>query len=135
MFNQFSYLYVEDDPLSREIMRTALEMMMGVQTLTIFEDSADFMRRLNALPYKPDFILLDIHLEPCSGIELLRLIHASNQYKGSKIIALTASVMNEEMQRLKAAGFDGAIAKPMDVEVFPHVLRRIIAGEEVWHIA
>lgn len=135
MFNQYTYLYVEDDPLSREIMQVAMQATMGVDSLTIFEDSANFVERLQALPTKPDLILLDIHIEPYSGLELLYMLRESAAYQDAKIIALTASVMNEEVRQLKTSGFDGAIAKPIDVEIFAQLIERILNHEIVWHIS
>jgi len=42
---------------------------------------------------------------------------------------------NEEVSLLKSSGFDGAIAKPLNIEVFPDLIARIINGEQVWYIA
>ncbi|MDZ4766724.1 MAG: response regulator [Chloroflexota bacterium] len=135
MFDQFSYLYVEDDPLSREIMDVVMKSIMMVKSFVMFENSANFMARLEALPQPPDFILLDIHIEPHSGFDLLDMIRANGAYANASIVALTASVMNQEVEQLKHSGFDGAIAKPVDVRVFPDLMRQIINGESVWYIA
>lgn len=127
-------LYFEDDTLSRDVMRTCLTRGLGYQNVTIFEDSSDFERRLGGLSSKPDVIFLDIHMEPIDGFTMLKLIRQSLAYQATKVIALTASVMNEEVRMLKEAGFDGVIAKPLDYDTFPAVLRRILDGEQVWHI-
>jgi DNA-binding NarL/FixJ family response regulator len=42
--------------------------------------------------------------------------------------------MNEEVQQLRMAGFDGCLAKPIDLETFPETLDRIIAGEVLWRV-
>jgi two-component system nitrate/nitrite response regulator NarL len=135
MFNDFTYLYVEDDPLSREIMQMIMEHAMGVQRLTIFENSEDFMVRLQSLLYQPNLILLDIHMQPYNGFEMLEMLRSSRQYHDTRIIALTASVMNEEVEKLKHSGFDGAIGKPLSVQTFPALIERILRGERVWHVA
>jgi two-component system cell cycle response regulator DivK len=100
----------------------------------IFEDSANFEERLDSVGSKPDVVFLDIHIEPVDGFEMLRLIRRSETYQSTKVIALTASVMNEEVKMLKEAGFDGVIAKPLDYDTFPNVLHRILKGEQVWHV-
>lgn len=133
-FNDYTYLYVEDDPLSQEVMRVTLEDMMGVEKATIFQDSRDFLQRLHALPHKPDIILLDIHMQPHNGFALLRMIRESRLYDEARIIALTASVMSDEVQQLRSQGFDGAIAKPLNVTEFPALIERILHGESVWQI-
>jgi CheY-like chemotaxis protein len=50
------------------------------------------------------------------------------------VVALTASVMNEEVEQLRAAGFHSCLAKPIDIDTFPDVLNRILDGESVWRI-
>lgn len=135
MFDQYTYLYVEDDQLSQEVMQLIMVQSMGVNKLTVFADSSDFMNRLMALDQKPQIILLDIHIRPLDGFEMLRLLRAHPAFSGVKIVALTASVMNEEVERLRHSGFDGAVAKPLSVQTFPALMQRVIEGEAVWHIA
>jgi CheY-like chemotaxis protein len=135
MFNEFSYLYIEDDESSRKVIHLIMQQVMGVERLTIFEDSHNFMERLAALPEPPDVILLDIHVRPLSGFEMLKLLRQSPEHCLKPIIALTASVMNEEIIQLRASGFDGAIAKPLRYQTFPDLLTKILRGEQVWHVA
>lgn len=127
-------LYFEDDRLSREVMKTCLTRGMGYQDVWIFEDSADFEQRLHGVGVQPDVIFLDIHIEPIDGFAMLKIIRQSEAFRSTKVVALTASVMNEEVKLLKEAGFDGVIAKPLDYDTFPTILHRILQGEQVWHI-
>jgi CheY-like chemotaxis protein len=127
------FLYVEDDALSREIMQMIVENAMG-QSVVIFEDSQQFMERVKALPQTPDAFLLDIHVTPHDGFEMLQLLRDDPQTKGVPVIALTASVMNEEVDRLRASGFDGAVGKPLSIQTFPALIQRILDGEMIWHI-
>lgn len=131
----YHYLYVEDDTLSREVLQTIMSIALGITTLTLFEDGNNFMARIKALPDKPDVILLDIHITPNDGFELLRMLRADPAYQHVKVIAVTASVMNEEVKRLRDSGFDGAIAKPLSVTTFPDLLKRVVNGDSIWHIA
>lgn len=134
MVADFTYLYVEDDPLSREALKLILTRVMGIKHLHIFEDSTDFMARVRALPTIPDLFMLDIHMLPHDGFELLDMLRAEPDYAQARVIALTASVMNEEVAMLKARGFNGAIGKPIDVAQFPKLIQRVMQGETVWHI-
>jgi CheY-like chemotaxis protein len=129
-----SFLYVEDDPISRDVIRIALQTVMGYEQVSIFENSENFLERVESLPAVPDVILLDIHMEPLDGIEMLKLLKRNGTYADSRIIALTASVMNEEVAMLMESGFDGGIGKPIDPDIFPGLIQRIIDGETVWHI-
>ncbi|MGJ3237122.1 MAG: response regulator [Anaerolineae bacterium] len=129
-----TYVYVEDDPMSREALSLILKRVMKLEHVHIFEDSTDFMTRVSALSTVPDIFLLDIHMHPHSGFEMLAMLRADDRYRASRIIALTASVMNEEIDLLKTSGFDGVIGKPINVPTFPKILGRITHGETIWHI-
>jgi len=128
-----AFLYVENDELSREVMKTLLTRGLGYRDLTMFATSAHFEKHLDSLLSKPDVIFLDIHMEPIDGFEMLKLIRQHRDYFATPVIALTASVMNEEIRRLREAGFDGAIAKPINYDTFPGALDRILNGEQIWN--
>jgi CheY-like chemotaxis protein len=132
MTTKHSYLYVEDDALSREVMQTLLVEVVGVENLTILNDSRDFMLRLRAISPRPDFILLDIHVQPYDGYQLLRLIRDDADFRDCRVLAVTAGVMSDEMAHLKAEGFDGALAKPLDMLTFPDLIRSLEAGAAMW---
>lgn len=127
------FLYVEDDSLSREIMQMMMENLN--YQLVVFDDSTDFMARLEAITPAPQVIFLDIHIPPSNGFELLEMLRQHPTYQNSIAIAVTASVMNEEIERLRLSGFNGAIGKPLDFELFPSLLEQLLSGREVWHIA
>jgi CheY-like chemotaxis protein len=127
-------LYVEDDELSCEVMEALLTRGLGYKNFTVFENSREFMQRLQALSTKPDIIFLDIHMEPFDGFEMLRQVRKDQNFDTTKIVAFTASVMNEEVKLLREAGFDGVFAKPLAVEAFPSALHRILNGEQLWII-
>lgn len=134
MLSDYAYLYVEDDPFSRDIMQMLMENVMDVRNLTMFDDSANFIDQLKSLQPVPDVILLDIHVKPHSGFEMLKLVREDPTYQNSKVIALTASVMNEEVAKLRESGFDAAIAKPLSMQTFPEMIARVMSGETVWHV-
>ena len=134
MFNNHTFLYVEDDDLSREALQIILNRVMKVERVDVFEDSGNFLERVHALPYKPDIFLLDIHMQPHTGFEMLQMLRADPDYQDAKVIALTASVMNDEVTLLRTSGFDGAIGKPINVATFPNVIKSVLDGIDIWHI-
>ena len=127
-------LYVEDNLQSCTLMQMMLVRRLGLQHVTIWPDSTNFLARLETLDPKPDVIFLDIHMEPYNGFQMLTMLREHYNYQETPIVALTASVMGEEVHHLRTAGFDGCIAKPIDLSTFPDALRGILAGEEVWTI-
>lgn len=128
------FAYFEDDPLSCKIMEVLVTRSLGYPVF-IFNDSYDVIEKLDAMPVEPDLIFLDIHLAPINGFEILRILRSHPIYCKATIVALTASVMNEEVDMLKDAGFDGGVAKPIDQLTFPDLVYRLLAGEEIWSIA
>jgi CheY-like chemotaxis protein len=128
-------VYVEDDAASILVMKMVVERVMGLPALHVLESRADFVQQVKELGVVPDVFLLDIQMKPYGGLELLSMLRGDPQFTESKVIALTASVTNEEVSLLKSGGFDGAIAKPLNIDVFPDLIVRIINGEHVWYIA
>lgn len=133
MDNEPVILYVEDEPFSRKVMNVLLKRL-NLQHVTMFEDSEDFVGRLNTLNPPPSVIFLDIHVTPHDGFEMLEMVRDLEQFKATPVIALTASVMNEEVQKLENAGFDGCLAKPVNSDIFPDMLQQIMNGEHIWQI-
>ena len=134
MINEKHYLYVEDDPASCLVMKLLMDKMIRAQSLTIFDDSTNFMERVQQLSNQPDMILLDIQLQPYDGFAMLDMLRQNSNYANVPVIALTASVMSEEIDRLRLAGFSGVIAKPLSIRQFPDMLRKLFAGESIWSI-
>ncbi len=127
-------LYVEDDPQSRKVMEFYLRKGLQLQSFTIFEDSSNFQDRLQGLQPRPDVIFLDIHVKPASGFEMLDMIRSMDDFKQIPVVALTASVMSDEIHTLRTAGFNGCFSKPIDVDTFWGNLQRVMAGEHLWSI-
>ena len=128
-------VYVEDDENSILVMKMVVERVMGLPRLFVLQSRADFVKQVKELSAVPDIFMLDIQMKPYGGIELLSMLRDDPQFKKNKVIALTASVTNEEVSLLKSSGFNGAIAKPLNIDVFPKLIARIINGEQVWYIA
>ena len=75
----------------------------------------------------PDLVLMDIQLPGIDGIEALRRIRAGGKAARIPVVALTASVMANDRERFDRAGFDGFIAKPIDVKTFANDVAALIA--------
>src|SRR5260221_490905 len=76
------------------------------QALAILKDS------------KPDLILMDISMPGMDGLTLTRKLKAADDTKNIIIVALTASAMKGDEQRVADAGCDGYISKPIDTRKF-----------------
>lgn len=127
------FLYVDDDAFGRDIVAM---MFKGLPypPPTLFADSADFITRVEGLAPQPNVFLLDVHVPPYSGFEMLAMLRAHETFRTKIVVAVTASVMNEEVALLKRAGFNGAIGKPLDFDSFPGLIASILAGKPVWSV-
>jgi two-component system cell cycle response regulator DivK len=55
--------------------------------------------------------------------------------KDTLVVAVTAEANQEQIAKAKAAGFNGFLGKPLDMDRFPDQVRRILAGEPVWEMS
>jgi CheY-like chemotaxis protein len=129
-----SILYVEDDPMSREVVELIFRDIMGFKNVVYFTDSANFMQRVAALPKVPDLFFLDVQVQPHNGYDMLKMLQADDTYQSSIIIAMTASVMATDVEQLREVGFDGLIGKPVRQKIFPKLFEQILAREPVWFL-
>jgi two-component system cell cycle response regulator DivK len=87
----------------------------------------------DAMP-RVDLVLLDIHLPDEDGYEVLARLREDEHFRETRIVAITADVTSVNLTRAQSAGFDGFLAKPIDVDQFPDQIRRILEGEAVWDL-
>jgi CheY-like chemotaxis protein len=70
---------------------------------------------------------MDIQLPRMNGIEALHVLRGDDRTRAVPVIAVTASAMSQDRQKIMAAGFDGYQAKPIDVTGFVNAVRDMIA--------
>lgn len=134
MTDELSFLYIEDDAFSRQVVHMLITRVLGYSNITIFEDSNSFVTRLNELSYKPDVIFVDIQMAPHDGYAVLKMLREHPDYKEATVVAMTANVMATDIDKLKRTGFDGLIGKPIDRKLFPELVKKILSGESVWFV-
>ena len=67
---------------------------------------------------RPNLILMDIQLPGMDGLEATALLKRDDATSAIPVIALTALAMKGDEERIRAAGCDGYVAKPMDYQDF-----------------
>lgn len=74
-----------------------------------------------------DVVLMDIQMPVMDGLEALQFIRDKEKQNGSHtpVVALTAHAMHDDRERLLKAGFDGYLAKPVDVQALAAELERV----------
>ena len=121
---------VEDDPNSY-LATVDLLKMAGVKSVHPCISAAEGMALIEKLPHV-DLFLVDIYMPGETGYELIEQLRDHPKVKDSKIVALTASVMYSDIVRVKEAGFDSFIGKPIRPTRFADQIRQILAGEALW---
>ncbi|HEX9270167.1 MAG TPA: response regulator [Candidatus Limnocylindria bacterium] len=112
-------LIVEDNDKNLKLARDVLQFH-GFRTVEATDGESAI--RMSA-EHLPALILMDIQLPGIDGIAALARIRADARTAGIPTVALTASVMSGDRERFTQAGFDGFIAKPIDVSRFPDQVR------------
>jgi two-component system cell cycle response regulator DivK len=111
-------LVVDDNATNLKLARILLqEEGYEVRTAT---DAEDAMRQLST--FRPRVILMDIQLPGMDGLELTRRLKSDDATKDIVVIALTAYAMKGDEERVRAAGCDGYVAKPIDVDALPRMI-------------
>lgn len=107
-------LVVEDNPANMKLAVLLLEHA-GYEVLrAVNADEGIAAARAG----KPDMILMDIQLPGMDGLEATRLLKADPATRPITIIALTAFAMKGDEERIRTAGCDGYIAKPIEYKSF-----------------
>ena len=75
---------------------------------------------------RPDLILMDIHLPGMSGLEALKLLRADAATAAMPVIAVTASVMQQDRKQITEAGFDAYVGKPINIKEFLDAVHRVL---------
>ncbi|MEL6405734.1 MAG: response regulator [Chloroflexota bacterium] len=129
-FKGLTALVVEDDAGGMAIIGVMMRQL-GINAF-INTNGEDVLIMANSMPKKPDIIFLDINLPNTTGYDILKELRATEKYKETTVVAVTAQDADTEIPKAKDAGFDAYVGKPISRMRFPKQLRRILDGEEVW---
>jgi two-component system cell cycle response regulator DivK len=107
-------LVVEDNDKSRKLVRDVLT----VKGYEIIEAETGEEGVGLAQERRPSLILMDIRLPGIDGIQALGRLRAEDATRGIPVMAMTASVMEQDRQRVLDAGFDAFQSKPIKLKDF-----------------
>jgi two-component system cell cycle response regulator DivK len=107
-------LIVEDNPTN---MTLAIFLLQSAGHAVLSAADAEAGLTL-ARDEQPDLILMDIQLPGMDGLEATALLKMADLTRAIPVIALTALAMKGDEERIRAAGCDGYIAKPMRYREF-----------------
>ncbi len=115
-------LYIEDNAENRFLIQRVLEA--EGYTVILAPNARDGLAQAMADP--PDLILMDINLPGVDGYTTTARLKATPGLETIKVVALTANVMRGDREKTLAAGCDGYIQKPIDVDQLPRQIARYL---------
>ncbi len=119
-------LVVEDNEknmkLFRDVLRATgyrtLEATTGERALTL------------ACDHRPALVLMDIQLPDMDGLATLGRLRMDGRTAAIPVLAVTALAMRGDRERFAAAGFDGYLSKPVDLDELLEIVRRFCDGAD-----
>jgi len=122
-------LLAEDIEINREIVLTLLEPTL--LEIDCAENGIEAVRMFSQSPEKYEMIFMDVQMPEMDGYEATRSIRALDapNAKTIPIVAMTANVFREDIEKCLEAGMSGHIGKPFDYEAVLEQLRLYIQGQ------
>ena len=133
LFRERNILLVEDVEINREIVQFLLEPTLV--TIDYAENGKEAVRMFETMPERYDLILMDIQMPEMDGYEATKMIRLLNlpRAKTIPIIAMTANVFREDIEKCVAAGMNDHLGKPLDLNEVLEKLKKYLhrpKGEE-----
>jgi two-component system cell cycle response regulator DivK len=115
-------LIVEDNEKNRKLARDVLQFK-GFRVIET-ENALEGLKL--AREQLPDLILMDFHVPGMNGIEALGHLRADPVTRHIPVIAVTASAMTEDRQKIMKAGFDALQTKPINITEFLQTVQDVL---------
>jgi two-component system, sensor histidine kinase and response regulator len=113
-------LLAEDNPVNQKVATRLLEKRG--HRVVVVDNGKDVLERLCQQSF--DLVLMDVHMPGMDGIEATAEIREKEKSTGlhQPVIAMTALAMTGDYERCLAAGMDGYLSKPIDLQKLDEVL-------------
>lgn len=115
-------LIADDRASSRELLRLVLEGV-GYEVIEAEDGQAALDR---ARDTTPALILLDLQMPRLDGYQVLAALRSDDRFRDLPILALTASAMRGDRERILEAGFTDYLAKPAGPELLRETVARLL---------
>lgn len=116
-------LYVEDNPTNMLLMKTVIKHIEGLSFIPA--ETGELGIKL-ANTDAPDLIILDINLPTIDGFEVLKELQSSQKTRDIPVIALSANVMKEDVEKGIKAGFTHYLSKPIKMNEIAKTIHDIL---------
>lgn len=117
-------LVVEDNELNLKLFCDLLRAH-GFEAEPV-RDGREALDRARA--FAPDLVVMDIQMPHVSGLELIEQIKADNELKATPVMAVTAYAAKGDEERIRDAGAEGYVSKPISVMRFVEAVEGLLAA-------
>lgn len=121
-------LVAEDNHMNQDMIAYMLQSL-GF-SFSMVSNGCEALEALENSPY--DLMLLDIHMPEMGGTETIKTLRMSDKWAGLPVIAVTAQHIEDDEQRIREAGCDDFIAKPIDINELSRKIDRLLEGSIHW---
>jgi len=126
-FKPAQLMVVDDSPTNRSL----IVELFSESDITVIEAGNGQVAIEKSAKFLPDLILMDIRMPVLDGFEAVKFIRADKLTKHIPVIALTASVSEEEEDKYKNAGFNAVLLKPLDIEDLLNQISKYLSFDKV----
>ena len=117
-------LVVEDNELNLKLFCDLLRAH-GYETEAV-RDGREAVERARA--FAPDLVVMDIQMPHVSGLELIEQMKADAGLRATPIMAVTAYAAKGDEERIRDAGAEGYVSKPISVMRFAETVDQLLEG-------
>jgi two-component system cell cycle response regulator DivK len=128
-----AYVLVVEDNLQNLVLIARLLAFIGVRRYEWKASGWQVLEFADTMP-QVDLVLMDLHLPYQDGYEALSKLRGDPRFADTRVVAVTADANPTTMEKVKKAGFDGFLGKPIDPDKFPEQIIQILQGNPIWDL-
>jgi CheY-like chemotaxis protein len=119
-------LIVEDNPVNLELLREMLQL--SDYEIVEARDGQEALARIAEA--EPDLVLLDVNMPFLDGFAVIQRIRTNPRFSRLPVMAVTGCAMQDERERMLAAGFNSYVTKPVNLQALLAEMQKLM-GKEV----
>ena len=128
-----AYVLVVEDNLQNLVLIARLLAFIGVRRYEWKASGWQVLEFADTMP-QVDLVLMDLHLPYQDGYEALSKLRSDPRFTETRVVAVTADANPATLEKVRKAGFDGFLGKPIDPDKFPDQIIQILQGSNVWDL-
>lgn len=128
-----AHVLIVEDHIQSAVLLSRMLDFIGVHRHEQNASQCQAMKLANKMS-QLDLVLMDLHLPDGSGFDALDELRHNPRLLNTCVVAVTADNNLATMEKAKTAGFDGFLAKPIDLDKFPKQITDILQGKAIWDV-